>query len=301
MFDKIFINICMWVFKVFQRLLHKVNLGKYKKLISDVNKSEFINIKVDEFPDSKIKLYYPNYEFESLPLILYIHGGGWSAGNIKEVEPFSKLLASNGYIVASIEYSLAPKYHYPVAINQVVQTINYLYTNKDRYEINNNFFIGGHSAGANLAAQAGLILFDKEYSKKVNIKCDIPKDVIKGLLLFSGGYNIHTAGDTKFFGIKKMLWSYIGMKNYLEFDRVDELTLINHINSFPNCFITVGNKDKLASQSYELSNKLESLNIKHTTLFWKDVNLSHQYVYKLNKKEGQKFYNELILFLKNNS
>ena len=56
------------------------------------------------------------------PLILYIHGGGWIGGNMRQsavIADFPKLLASlaaEGFVVASLEYRLSGEAPFPAQV-----------------------------------------------------------------------------------------------------------------------------------------------------------------------------------------
>ena len=78
--DKI-IEFIMKIFKFFQKIMHRVKLGDYKNDLKDIIVTDDIYIPVDNYPDAKLKLYYPNQNDNNLPLIIFIHGGGWSAGS----------------------------------------------------------------------------------------------------------------------------------------------------------------------------------------------------------------------------
>lgn len=298
--DKI-IEFIMSIFKFFQKIIHHVKLGDYKEEVKEIIVTDSISVCLNNYPDAKLKLYYPNQNIEKLPLIIYIHGGGWSAGSEKKVSKFVKLFAKAGYIVANVDYSLAPEYPYPVAINQIMKVIEFLILNSTQYKIDDDkIFIAGHSAGAHLAAQAGLIITSKKYQKIMNIDINIAKNKIKGLLLFSGVYDIETVNECNFPGFELMGWSYTKTKKFIEYEKINELSITKYITKeFPKCFITVGNKDKLEKQSFELKEKLIEKNIKYTDLFWTDdnVNLGHHYIYNLKTTSGKTFYNKAIEFL----
>lgn len=76
-------------------------------------------IEVPGCPNAEVFLYEKKDGVEKKPLIIYIHGGGWCIGSAAGIEWYAKLLASNGYIVANVDYSLAPEYKYPVSTIQL--------------------------------------------------------------------------------------------------------------------------------------------------------------------------------------
>lgn len=296
----------MYIFRAFiNGIEEQGSIGPYYDNIKNVIESDTVQISVKDYPNAKITLYSPNEDYESLPVILYIHGGGWSVGNAKAVSSFAKLLASNGYIVANLDYSLAPEYKYPASTFQILETLNYLYENANNYKIDNTkIFIGGNSAGAHLSSQIGAILSNEEFAKEIGANVKVPFESIKGLLLFNGVYNFDTVGKCNFPGFNKLAWSYTGKKNYLKYERINELSSIKHITeNYPSTFITVGDSDPLEPQAYEFAQELKSKNIDYTSLFWTDTNskLNHDYIYELQTEEGQKAYEMAVKFLNEHS
>ncbi len=93
-----------------------------------------------------------------LPLVVYVHGGGLTAGDKEDINPvFLNSLASAGYAVASVDYRLAPQYKYPAQIEDVKCAIRYLRDHAQTYGINSSEVFGfGTSSGGELVALAAL-------------------------------------------------------------------------------------------------------------------------------------------------
>jgi acetyl esterase len=94
------------------------------------------------------------------PAIVVIHGGSWMLGD--KAEPVWRdvctWLASSGYVVASVDYRLAPAYHYPDEISDVEAAVEWMRAPAQtrRFGIDPTM-VGafGGSAGGNLAALLG--------------------------------------------------------------------------------------------------------------------------------------------------
>jgi len=93
------------------------------------------------------------------PLIIYIHGGGWVAGHTRQAAALSNFpgvlarLASEGFVVASLEYRLAAEARYPAQLQDVRAAIRFLKTNAGNYGIDPaKVALWGGSAGGHLAA-----------------------------------------------------------------------------------------------------------------------------------------------------
>src|ERR1043166_9020195 len=88
------------------------------------------------------------------PAVVLVHGGGWNHGdkadNFRWVfEPLSKA----GFAWVSVNYRLAPKYRYPAAIDEVVQSIKYVEAPKHEYKVDlKRVALSGESAGGHIVA-----------------------------------------------------------------------------------------------------------------------------------------------------
>jgi acetyl esterase/lipase len=91
--------------------------------------------------------------------ILYVHGGGWETGDRKSGFEMRRIrpLTRSGFIVASIDYRLAPAHKHPAQIHDVKCAIRYLRSHAPEFGIDpDRIGIMGDSAGGHLAALAGL-------------------------------------------------------------------------------------------------------------------------------------------------
>src|SRR5574344_2125911 len=73
------------------------------------NISAEIDIVYAEYGDRQmhLDLYFPTLQQKkTLPVVVLIHGGGWSSGNKKMQAPLASLLASKGFICDAVEYWL---------------------------------------------------------------------------------------------------------------------------------------------------------------------------------------------------
>ena len=95
----------MFVFNSLMNLTDEQgNIGPYAEQIDTVREAGSIEVPVSGYPNAGVTLYEPAGRSGSLPLIVYIHGGGWCTGKASAVRSFAKLLASNGCIVANLDY-----------------------------------------------------------------------------------------------------------------------------------------------------------------------------------------------------
>ena len=106
----------------------------------------------------KLDISYPQELENPAALVLYVHGGGWTSGdkNSGVGRIFIPALLENGFIVASVNYRLAPEHPFPAQIEDVKCALRYLRANAETYQID-PLRIGalGGSAGGHLVALLG--------------------------------------------------------------------------------------------------------------------------------------------------
>lgn len=108
----------------------------------------------------KMDIYFPSpLPSKPVPVTIYVHGGSWSGGDKTRGEGTLEVpeLTRRGYIVAAVNYRLAPKFKFPAQIEDVKCAVRYLRANADLLNIDpNRIGAWGGSAGGHLVALAGL-------------------------------------------------------------------------------------------------------------------------------------------------
>lgn len=96
---------------------------------------------------------------KGLPLVLYIHGGGWANGHSRQSGAFDDWpgvlasLAARGYVVASLNYRLSSEAPFPAAVQDVKWAIRFLRAHATEYGVDpTKAIVWGGSAGGHLAA-----------------------------------------------------------------------------------------------------------------------------------------------------
>lgn len=124
-----------------------------------------------------LDIYTPEEESdESRPVMFWIHGGGWQNGDKSDVALKPKVLADRGFVFVSTNYRLLPDVEMDVLINDVARSLGWVHKNIARYGGDpNRIFVGGHSAGAQLAA---LICIDDRYLAKEGVSFNALKGCV---------------------------------------------------------------------------------------------------------------------------
>ena len=117
----------------------------------------------------KLDLYLPKNVSGKIPLIIYIHGGGFERGD-KSPALYSNEFIQNGYAVAAINYRLSKEAKYPAANQDVKSAVRWLRANADKYNLDIDRFgaIGG-SAGGYFVSFLGTTGDSKEFDVGDNL------------------------------------------------------------------------------------------------------------------------------------
>ena len=99
------------------------------------------------------RLYAPTTE-PGLPVLLYLHGGGFTIGGIETHDSLCRQLALlSGAAVLSLDYRLAPEWRFPTAFDDTIDALQWLAANAASLGLDaQRIAIGGDSAGGTLAA-----------------------------------------------------------------------------------------------------------------------------------------------------
>ncbi|WP_312511887.1 family 43 glycosylhydrolase [Massilia sp.] len=104
-----------------------------------------------------LDLYLPAPGAAPAPLVLLVHGGGWSSGERSNMAPLAARLAAHGYAAATVSYRLSGQARYPAAIDDVKAALDWLRAQAGGYRIDPaRVAIAGGSAGGQIAALVGL-------------------------------------------------------------------------------------------------------------------------------------------------
>ena len=99
-----------------------------------------------------LDLYRPTFGVESRPVVIVIHGGGWTDGTKREFPQLSRYLAARGYIVASIDYRLAPRWRFPAPLDDLTSAIRYIKDLETTHAVDpGRIALLGRSAGGQIA------------------------------------------------------------------------------------------------------------------------------------------------------
>lgn len=135
--------------------------------------------------DARQKLDFTPAERPGAPLVLFIHGGGWSLGDMASAGHMAVHFHALGYAFASVDYRLVPDVSPQQQAQDVAAALARLIGDAPRLGIDRaRVLVIGHSAGAHLAALVGT---DPAYLAAHRL----PISTISGVVLLDGaGYDV---------------------------------------------------------------------------------------------------------------
>lgn len=138
------------------------------KLISNV---VYAQVPIRGYPNVALKMDILQPESANpLPAVVFITGGGFINANKDNYIQQRLTMAEAGYVVASIEYRVAPTVLFPAPLEDVKSAVRFLRAQADKFGIDGaHMAVFGASAGGYLAAFAAAANDDKQFDKGENL------------------------------------------------------------------------------------------------------------------------------------
>ncbi|WP_306225772.1 alpha/beta hydrolase [Bosea beijingensis] len=199
------------------------------------------------------RLYHPK-PGAALPLIVYVHGGGWTFGSVDTHDGTMRhLTTASGCAVFGFDYRLAPEHPYPAPLDDTLAAIAFALEGELGPDVDaGRWALAGDSAGATLALAAMIHRRDAGLALPATAAlfygCYAPDFATGSHALFGEGYILTTAN---------MRWYW---RNYLgpAFDAPPVLAapLNADLAGLPPLYLTVGGLDPLADDTLRLADRL---------------------------------------------
>jgi acetyl esterase/lipase len=213
-----------------------------------VRKTRDIAYVPDDDPRHCLDIYSPRAGAQNAPVLLQIHGGGWTIGNKREQAlPLMTHLAARGWICVAANYRLSPKATFPDHLIDLKRALYWIRENIADYGGDPDFVVAtGGSAGGHLSSMLALTAGDPEYQPGF----ESVDTAVHACVPFYGVYDF-----TDHYGLQNQrgLDSFIGrvvMKKRIEEDReaFRRASPMHRIHSdAPPFFVIHGTHDSLAS------------------------------------------------------
>uniref|UniRef100_A0A9E8CSF6 Alpha/beta hydrolase n=1 Tax=Bosea sp. NBC_00436 TaxID=2969620 RepID=A0A9E8CSF6_9HYPH len=204
------------------------------------------------------RLYHPK-PGTTLPVIVYVHGGGWTFGSVDTHDGTMRTLAAvSGCAVFGFDYRLAPEHPYPVPVQDTLGAIDFALRGELGPDVDvRRWALAGDSAGATLALAAMIRRRDAGFALPATAAlfygCYAPDFDTGSHARFGEGYILTTAN---------MRWYW---RNYLgpDFDAPPVLAapLAADLTGLPPLYLTVGGLDPLVDDTVRLADRLAAAGV----------------------------------------
>src|SRR5436305_5315046 len=113
---------------------------------------------------------------KNLPVVFWIHGGGWQTGDKKDVQLKPQAFTEKGFVFVSTNYRLLPSVDMGTIVRDVAKSLGWVHKHIAEYGGDpNRLLVMGHSAGAQLAA---LVCTDDRYLKAEGVSLSAVKGCV---------------------------------------------------------------------------------------------------------------------------
>lgn len=130
--------------------------------------------------DRQVLDIYSPKDAKNLPVVFWIHGGGWQGGDKASVQEKPKTFVDRGFVFVSTNYRLLPQVEMETIFRDVAKSLGWVHKHIAEHGGDpNRIYVMGHSAGAQLAA---LMCIDDRYLKAEGV----PFTVLKGCVPVDG-------------------------------------------------------------------------------------------------------------------
>jgi len=208
-----------------------------------------------------IRVYRPQgLDDQSLPALIYFHGGGWCIGDLDSHDAVCRWLAAHSScIVIAVDYRMGPEHKFPAAVEDALAATEWISAHASDLNVDNNrLAVGGDSAGGNLSAVVTLLAREQGGPR---IACQLLIYPATDMLM---SFPSHAAfGDGYRLTRSSIIWF---MSGYLRdgcdmYDfRASPLMAEDH-SKLPPAFILAAEFDPLVDEGKAYANKLEQAGV----------------------------------------
>lgn len=193
-----------------------------------------------------------HYDSDTIPLLVYLHGGGWVIGSVNSCSRYCGAMAAKGVAVLAVDYMLAPEHPFPEGLDDCVAAVRFAIDRMEQWKCS-GISIGGDSSGGNLAIATALSFPENTFSSLITFY-----PVTKAYADDSGSWKKYGVG----FGLDSALMD--AFNNAYTADcrnplvspaEADDVALMK----LPPVLMVAAERDILRDQGQEFVNRLKNL------------------------------------------
>jgi len=210
------------------------------------------------------------------PMVVNIHGGGWTFGTKEMDEALCRYLAGRGYVIFNINYRLAPAHPFPAQVNDCLGAVMWSKDHSREYQADPNLVaVMGDSAGANLSA---MVAFAYDYPEfKPTYRSETHNASAKAAVLIYGVYDMTRFYIPDTWGTP-FAYSYLGGPPNFFPERYIKASPVRYISpeKNPAIMLVVGEKDTYFVDSVKFKEQIERLGIRYR--FYTAKGVGHAFI-----------------------
>jgi acetyl esterase len=222
----------------------------------------------------RVRFYDPGVQDKPAPLLIYLYGMAGEGIKLDFADPGLRFLAkSTGFMVAAIDYRVAPFYD---SLDDVVTTVRWIHQNGEQLGVDpDRIALGGESRGANLALSTALVLRDSKNNVEEQNLIHVlyllngyySPDVLerKSMEMFGNGIDLITSADLEM-AFDQMHQNESDYSNPLAFP-----LLSKNFTGLPPLYIVASGIDPVKDESIELAARLQEQDQEHYLVVWPGV------------------------------
>ncbi len=199
----------------------------------------------------------------SLPVVVWVHGGGWMRGSKSEVDHKPAAFVQKGFVFVAVNYRFVPHVTMDTIVRDVAKSVGWVHSNIPRHGGDPaRIFLMGHSAGAQLAA---LLCADSRYVEAEGV----PRTSILGCVAVDGDtYDVPlqvATATARRLSLKQPTPKMGHPEKFGNLQQQRELSAVNHVAPNrgipPFLLLYVADHTDTAAQAYRLWAALDQAGI----------------------------------------
>lgn len=246
---------------------------------------------------------YPKERCEKLPLLLYIHGGGFISGLYNMRNTYCTEYVKNGFVAASIDYDYAPSKVFPYQLKQCFRALDHIFDNAEKYDIDTSkIILGGESAGGFFIFYLAAIACDNSLLDKLGIEFR-HKDEFRPRAIVSicGAFDMERLVNSNFPDMKLMVKCFTGLtpdeiRKGGEAERI-KLLSPRVTKDFPPVMLIYAKHDALKSESLDVKEKLIKCGVPFREYEGTGIISMHAFPIATICKKGRECFSETLDFV----
>jgi acetyl esterase len=255
--------------------LYELTPAEARKVLDDVQAAPIDKLPVEdrwitvpaEVGDVRVRLVRPPGAEGTLPVILYMHGGGWVLGNADTHDRLVRELAVGaGAAVVFVEYDRSPEAHYPVAIEQGYATAKWIVREGTANQLDpDRIAVAGDSVGGGMTASLALMANERGDLRFVQQSMYYP---VTDAAMDTGSYEQFAEGY--FLTAKSMAWFWDAYLPDLERRSEPFASPLratdDQLEGLPPAFVIVDEADVLRDEGEAYAARLRAAGVPVTTV-----------------------------------